>query len=246
MWSHSSSASHAARLLKRPYFVQLHTHSSGLSVGAYPGKSSTTTSPCSANQAFTAFDWLWILLRSQTTVNGPRSCRRSWSRNTTTSSPCTVAFTGSNSKYSPGLPSRGLSVMQLIAEIRSRRSQQSRIGVWPRGARLRRTVGVRKKPDSSRKTTWARRRYASRRMRGSSSPNHLSTSLSSRSRALRLGFWLVQPRRCLRILRTCSGWKETPKRSRMRRATRSAVHNWLGQPCFLAPCKRRRSSLRRW
>src|ERR1700722_19312648 len=56
--------------------------------------------------------------------------------------------------------------MALIAEILSRRSQQGRIGVWPRGASVRRTVGVNWKHDSSRKTTWASRCRASRRMRG--------------------------------------------------------------------------------
>src|SRR5436305_1677027 len=30
----------------------------------------------------------------------------------------------------------------------------------------------------------------------------------------------------------------------MSRATRLAVHSWLGQPCFLAPCRRSRSSWR--
>ena len=50
---------------------------------------------------------------------------------------------------------QGLRVMQLMAENLSRRSQPSNTGVWPRGAKVRRTEGVKEKPDSSRKTTWA-------------------------------------------------------------------------------------------
>ena len=42
--------------------------------------------------------------------------------------------------------------------------------------------------------------------RGNSSPTHLATSLSFRSRALRRGFRLVHPSRRLRISRTWSGW----------------------------------------
>ncbi len=42
----------------------------------YPGKSSATTSGCSARNAFTARDLLWMPCRSHTTVNGPRNCRR--------------------------------------------------------------------------------------------------------------------------------------------------------------------------
>ena len=70
MWSHNSSASHAARLLNRPYFVQPHTHSSGFKSGTYPGKSSTTISGLSAKNAWTRRDLLWMTCRSHTTVNG--------------------------------------------------------------------------------------------------------------------------------------------------------------------------------
>jgi hypothetical protein len=49
----------------------------------------------------------------------------------------------------------GLIVTALMAEMRSCRSQVSRIGVWPRGVRVRRTVGVNMNPLSSRKTKWA-------------------------------------------------------------------------------------------
>ncbi len=55
--------------------------------------------------------------------------------------------------------------MQLMAENLSRRSQHSKIGGFPRGAKVRRTEGVSGKPDSSRKTTWAWRFQASRRRR---------------------------------------------------------------------------------
>src|SRR5258708_2882793 len=71
MWSHNSSASHAARLLNRPYFVQLHTDSSGFRSGMYRGKSSATTSGCLAKYARTNRDSLWMPCRSHTTVSGP-------------------------------------------------------------------------------------------------------------------------------------------------------------------------------
>lgn len=97
-------------------------------------------------------------------------------------------------------------VTQLMALHRSRRSQASSTGRLPLGARVRRTVGVRKNPDSSRNARYADRCQASRTIRGNSSPAHLATSLSLRSLAFRRGFWLVHPSRRLRILRTCSGW----------------------------------------
>ena len=65
------------RVASRPYFVQPHTPSSGFRSGTYPGKSSATTSGCSASHAFTSWAWLWIWLRSQITVNGPRRDSRS-------------------------------------------------------------------------------------------------------------------------------------------------------------------------
>lgn len=50
--------------------------------------------------------------------------------------------------------------MPEMAEILSRRSKWRRIGVWPTGAQLLATVGVKRKPDSSAKTRWAPSRAA--------------------------------------------------------------------------------------
>ncbi len=52
-----------------------------------------------------------------------------------------------------------------MAERRSCRCQAGNTGVCPRGARVRRTVGVSMKPASSRKARWAWRTKASRTMR---------------------------------------------------------------------------------
>ena len=84
------------------------------------------------------------------------------------SSPWALASSGSRRKYRPSRRRFGLTVTALMAEIRSCRSQLLRIGVLPRGARVRRTVGVSMKPDSSRKTRWALRRRARRTIAGSS------------------------------------------------------------------------------
>jgi len=58
------------------------------------------------------------------------------------SSPRTLTSSGSRRKESPRCLRLGLTVTALIAEIRSCRSQVSRIGVWPRGASVRRTVAL--------------------------------------------------------------------------------------------------------
>ena len=65
---------------------------------------------------------------------------------------------------------------------------------------------------------------------------------SSRSLAFLWGFWLVQPSRRLRTLRTCSGWKRTPKCRSISSATRAAVHSSVRQPWALAPLSSRPSS----
>ena len=121
----------------------------------------------------------------------------------------TLVSSGRSWKYSPNRLFTGLTVTQLIAEIRSCRSQRRRIGVWPIGAKVRRTVGASMKPDSSRKTRCSPRLFALRTMLGRVLPLQWRIASSSRSLALFSGFWLVQRRRRLRILRTCSGWKET-------------------------------------
>src|SRR5213593_1425257 len=47
-----------------------------------------------------------------------------------------------------------------MTEILSRRCQMRRIGVWPRGAHVLRTLGISRNPDSSTKTRWAPSRAA--------------------------------------------------------------------------------------
>ena len=70
------------------------------------------------------------------------------------------AQAATNRKYSPSCLRLGLIVTALMAEMRSCRSQVFKIGVWPRGAKVRRTVGVSMNPLSSRKTKSALRRRA--------------------------------------------------------------------------------------
>src|SRR5438132_1054625 len=53
-----------------------------------------------------------------------------------------------------------LTVTAEIAETLSRRYRCRMIGVWPRGAQVRRTLGINRNPHSSRNTRWAFRRSA--------------------------------------------------------------------------------------
>ena len=177
-----SPVSTGAKFASRPYLVQPHTCSSGFNSGAYPGKSSTNTPGLAAKNSFTNSDLLWIRCRSQMMVirgNDVFSCRR----NATTCSAQTLVLSGNSSKYNPGKYRLGLRVIQLMADMRSRRSQHSNSGVGPRGAKVRRTTGLSIKPDSSRNTRWASRALASARIRGTSCSNHCSMVSSSRSLA---------------------------------------------------------------
>src|SRR4051794_38248489 len=90
--SNNCSTSAGQRLHSLPYLAQLHTHSSGLFWGSYPGKSSTTTLGWLASHRFTILDLLWMLLPSQTTVHSPGTLRVRYSRNSTTSSPWKFRF----------------------------------------------------------------------------------------------------------------------------------------------------------
>src|SRR5260370_40362738 len=67
----------------------------------------------------------------------------SCSRKSTTSWAVMLVLSGNRSKIRLGRLDRGLTVRPLIAEMRSRRSPQSRNGLLPRGAQGRTTVGAR-------------------------------------------------------------------------------------------------------
>ena len=109
---------------------------------------------CRSRYRCTTFD-RWIGLPSHTNRMGPGRCRRSWRRKATKYGPLTFLLSGSSSKKRLGLWRLGLSLSTLMAEMRSCRSQAAWMGVCPRGAKVRRRVGLSIKPDSSSKTRWA-------------------------------------------------------------------------------------------
>ncbi len=111
-----------------------------------------------ASQRFTAA--LWTLSLSCTTTIGPRTCVSSTRRNSVAWGVLMFPVWMRKTTESRWRSREGGTTMPPITLSRSRRSQQRRIGVWPRGAHERRTRGWSMKPDSSRKTVVAFSRRA--------------------------------------------------------------------------------------
>ena len=84
---------------------------------------------------------------------GVMTGRAKWAfRNATESTPRASASSGKRRKARLGLSRLRLTVTPLIAQIRPLRCHASTIGVRPLGAWVRRTTGVSRRPQSSRKT----------------------------------------------------------------------------------------------
>src|SRR5262249_29896997 len=122
------AVSHGAKLASRPYLVQAHTPSSGFNSGTYPGKSSATTRGSFFRNALTSRARLWMLCRSQITVSRGNDSFSS-RKKATMCSAVALLPSGNRWKNKPGTYRCGLRVMQLMALMRSRRSQHGSTGV---------------------------------------------------------------------------------------------------------------------
>jgi hypothetical protein len=112
------------------------------------------------------------------------------------------------------------------------------IGGWPRGAQVRRTLGVRLSARSSKTTRQALCRWAFPLIGGHRSLTHRSIAAWSRSAARRTGRCTAQPSRWRSSAQMRAGWWRTPVRRSITMAIRSRVHSSPVNPLAVAPSSR--------